>query len=183
MFARTKRLTLRPGWAEDAPALAAAIGQESVAHRLSRVPLPYTLADAAEWLARPRAVTDLFFLVFLHDAGETRLIGGVGLHPEDGELGIGYWYIPAAWGHGYATEAGLAVIDIARHTLGVTRLASRYHLENPASGRVLRKLGFEPTGEGVHHPCLARGEPVPSVEYRLTRAAWAGEPAGELMAA
>ena len=46
MFARTERLTLRPAWAEDAPALAAAIGHEEVARMLARVPYPYTLADA-----------------------------------------------------------------------------------------------------------------------------------------
>ena len=46
MFARTKRLTLRPGWPEDAPALSQAIGHECVATRLARVPWPYALGDA-----------------------------------------------------------------------------------------------------------------------------------------
>ena len=38
MFARTKRLTLRPGWPEDAAAIAQAIGHEEVVTKLSRVP-------------------------------------------------------------------------------------------------------------------------------------------------
>ena len=54
MFARTKRLTLRPGWPEDAPALSQAIGHESVATRLARVPWPYALGDAQSFLAQPR---------------------------------------------------------------------------------------------------------------------------------
>ena len=59
MFARTKRLTLRPGWPEDAPALARAIGHESVIAKLARAPWPYTLDDAEAFLAQPRGATQL----------------------------------------------------------------------------------------------------------------------------
>ena len=54
MFALTPRLTLRPGWPEDAPALARAIGHEPVVRNLSRAPWPYGVADAAAFLALPR---------------------------------------------------------------------------------------------------------------------------------
>ena len=47
MFARTERLTLRPPWPEDAPALLAAIGHAEVARMLARVPWPYGAEDAA----------------------------------------------------------------------------------------------------------------------------------------
>ncbi len=168
MFARTKRLTLRPGWPEDAPAVAAAIGHESVVRHLSRVPWPYTQDDAADWLARSRGVTEVFFLVFDHlGAAEPRLVGAAGLHPAGGELELGYWYTPDAWGNGYATEAGRAVVDIARHALGVRRLASRYHLNNPASGRVLRKLGFVAPGETRHVHSRAQGRDVAAAMVSL----------------
>lgn len=167
MFARTTRLTLRPGWPEDAPALAAAIGQEAVARRLSRVPLPYTLDDATGWLTREGGVTDHAFLVFDHAGGTPQLVGGIGLHPEEGEVEIGYWFVPDAWGRGYATEAGRAVVDMARHALGLPRIASRYHLDNPASGRVLRKLGFEATGEVRPTYSLAQGCEVPTALMQL----------------
>ena len=52
MFARTKRLTLRPGWPEDAALLSEAIAHEAVATRLARVPWPYTLDDAAAFLQK-----------------------------------------------------------------------------------------------------------------------------------
>ena len=168
MFARTKRLTLRPGWPEDAATLAAAIDHDIVTMRLSRVPWPYTPADAADWLARPRGADDVFFLVFDHpDMAEPRLVGSVGLHPEDGELELGYWYTPAAWGNGYATEAGRAVVDVARHALGRARLASRYHIDNTASGRVLGKLGFVPTGETRQVHSQAQGCEVATAMMRL----------------
>ena len=52
MFARTKRLTLRPAWPEDAPAIVRAIGHEEVVRMLSKVPWPYRLADAEAFLTQ-----------------------------------------------------------------------------------------------------------------------------------
>ena len=174
MFARTARLTLRPGWPEDADAVTTAIGHEAVVRRLSRVPWPYGIADAADWLASERAAPETALLVFDHPgAGAPRLVGAAGLHPEDGELELGYWLTPDAWGRGYATEAGRAMIALARHAFGLRRLASRYHLDNPASGRVLSKLGFVPTGETRHVPSLAQGRPVATAMTRLDLAATA----------
>ena len=167
MFARTSRLTLRPGWPEDAVALAHAIAHEDVAFKLSRLPWPYTLDHARGWLEAEPAPGNHPLLVFAHDRGPApELVGGIGLHPDGAELEIGYWLTPAAWGRGYATEAGAAVLAMARHALGVTRLLGRHMVDNPASGRVLRKLGFRETGHG-RLPCLARGEEVDCVTFEL----------------
>ena len=171
MFARTPRLTLRPGWPEDAPALARAIAHEAVAFKLSRLPWPYTLEHAEDWLGAEPAPGNHPLLVFAHDRGSApELVGGIGLHPANvtggDKLEIGYWLNPSAWGRGYATEAGAAVIGMARHTLGVPRLLGRHMLDNPASGHVLRKLGFRETGHG-RLPCLARGEEVDCVTFEL----------------
>ena len=54
MFARTPRLLLRPGFPEDAPALAAAMSDGAIARNLAVVPWPYTLRDAEAFLASPR---------------------------------------------------------------------------------------------------------------------------------
>ena len=54
MFARTERLLLRPGWAEDAPALAAAIADEMIVRNLATAPWPYRLARRGS-LPRPAA--------------------------------------------------------------------------------------------------------------------------------
>lgn len=162
MFARTHRLTLRPGWPEDADALAAAIGHEAVVMRLSRVPWPYTVDDALWWLTRAHPVDEPVCLVFAHEGGAPRLVGSVGIHREDDAHEIGYWFTPSAWGRGYATEAARAVLAAAR-TLPIAQLRSRYHADNPASGRVLAKLGFVPTGEVRRTPCLAQGRDVDAV--------------------
>ncbi len=166
MFARTSRLTLRPPWPEDAPAIAAAIAHEAVVMKLGSVPWPYTEAHAAEFLARPASPRDLFLAVLAHDAGAVRLIGGVGLHPAGEERELGYWLTPDAWGRGYATEAARAMVAIARYALGLRRIVSAYFLDNPASGHVLAKLGFRVTGQ-ARRPCLARGHEVSSALMTL----------------
>ena len=166
MFARTKRLTLRPAWAEDAPALAAAIGHEAVIRNLARVPLPYTLADADAFVSAPRGPEEPVFLIVAHDR-EPRLIGGVGLHAEEEATHLGYWLTPDAWGRGYATEAAEAVIDMARHALPLRMLSAWHFADNPASGRVLRKLGFQPTGEAPARRSGARDGASPSIGYAL----------------
>lgn len=160
MFARTPRLMLRPGWAEDAPALHAAIAHERVAMKLARLPWPYTRAHAEDWLATPQPHDAASLLVFDDPGGAPRLVGGIGVSPHpDGSHELGYWFTPAAWGRGYATEAGRAVLEMARHALGLRRLVSGHFVDNPASGRVLAKLGFRPTGREPRE-CLARGGSV-----------------------
>jgi RimJ/RimL family protein N-acetyltransferase len=147
MFARTQRLTLRPGWPEDAPAVARAIGHEHVVRMLARAPWPYRLADAQDFLARPRGASEAFFLILSHEGDYPRPIGGIGLAPDEEGHELGYWLAPEAWGRGYATEAGRAVVSIARHALGLKRLHGGHFTDNPASGRVLQKLGFRATGK------------------------------------
>jgi len=168
MFARTKRLTLRPGWPEDAAAIAQAIGHEEVVTKLARVPWPYSEANAVEWLATPRPSDDVSLSILAHEQATPRLVGGIGVHrAEDlGGYEIGYWLTPDAWGRGYATEAGRAILGIARYAIGLKGLRSRYFIDNPASGKVLRKLGFRPTGRIATY-CLARGREVESVTLTL----------------
>ena len=155
MFAITERLLLRPGWAEDAPALAAAIGDEAVSRNLSRVPWPYGPDDAHAFLALPAEPLRPCFLLFLRDGGA--LVGGIGLHGAD-QPELGYWIARDRWGRGLATEAGRAVVALADDSLRVTRVVASHALDNPASGRVLGKLGFSSLGEGRLHSVARNGE-------------------------
>lgn len=168
MFARTARLTLRPGWPEDAPALAGAIGHQQVARMTSRVPWPYAVADAEAFLALPSDHRFPQCLIVAHGAADEapQLIGGIGVHDADGGHELGYWLTPAAWGRGYATEAAAAMLAHARHALRLPRVQAGHFLDNPASGQVLRKLGFVATGERPY-PCLARGCDAPARRFAL----------------
>ncbi|WP_375381543.1 GNAT family N-acetyltransferase [uncultured Sphingomonas sp.] len=167
MFALTPRLMLRPGWPEDAPVLAETIAHEPVVRMTSRVPWPYRIADAQAYLARPHDHLHPDCLIFERSHAALRLIGGIGLYVAQEAHELGYWLTPAVWGRGFATEAARAMIGHARHGLGVSEVQAGHFADNPASGRVLRKLGFEPTGNVVLSPSIARGCADPSVRYRL----------------
>ncbi|MBA4049103.1 MAG: GNAT family N-acetyltransferase [Sphingomonas sp.] len=162
-------MTLRPGWPEDAPALTAAIAYPEVAFRLARLPWPYTVDHAAEWLAQVSRPDEVSRLILAHDGGHTRLVGGIGIHPDGDAHEFGYWLTPDAWGRGYATEAGRAMLGLARYAMGLKRLTSGHFIDNPASGRVLAKLGFRPTGIAMRH-CLAQGGDKPCATSELSLA-------------
>ncbi|MEY4269749.1 MAG: hypothetical protein RLZZ58_965 [Pseudomonadota bacterium] len=165
MFARTPRLLLRPGWAEDAPALAAAIGDEAVVRNLATAPWPYGVREADDFLALPHDAALPNFLLFQRTAGAPRLIGGCGIGTSPlGGLELGYWIARPYWGLGYATEAARHLVAIAR-ALRLPRLTAGHFADNPASGRVLQKAGFRPTGQIAQRFSQARGGPAPTVLF------------------
>ncbi len=165
MFVRTRRLMLRPGWIEDAPELTHAMAHERVVKNISQAPWPYRLSDAEEFL---RGWTDPMltrFLMVAHEGGATRIIGMIGVEArDDGGHEMGYWITPDAWGRGYATEAGHGVLAAVR-TMGVRHVTAGHYLDNPASGKVLRKLGFRPTGEVRNVHSRGRGTESPCAYY------------------
>jgi len=177
MFARTPRLLLRPGFPEDAPALATAMSDAAIARNLAVVPWPYSLRDAEAFLASPRDPILPSLLIFERGAGAPQLVGSCGLgRRPSGAVEMGYWIARSHWGRGLATEACTALIDIAR-TLGLARLEASHFVDNPASARVLEKLGFESTGLIAPRRNCARGADVPARLMRLPLAAGAAEKA------
>ena len=164
MFVRTERLLLRQGWIDDAPELARAI-DESIARNTTRMPWPYPLAAAEAWLGREQDSHAPTCLVFARTAGNPRLVGGVGLNPDDDGHELGYWIARPCWGLGFATEAASALLREARESLRIDRIHAGHFADNPASGRVLRKLGFRPTGRTERRHSAARGGAVDCVLF------------------
>jgi RimJ/RimL family protein N-acetyltransferase len=163
MFIRTERLFLRPVWPEDWQELKAAIADERVVRNLARAPWPYTDADAQAFVALPQDRLFPRFLTTVPGARGSRIVGGIGLMSEQGRAEIGYWLAPDAWGRGYATEAASAVLRLAR-TLGHRCVGAWHFLDNPASGRVLEKIGLRGTGLVTERSSLGRTAPAPSRE-------------------
>jgi len=174
MFARTERLLLRPGWREDAPALLAAIADERIVCNLAQAPWPYRLSDAEAFLGRERKPHEPSCLIYLRTEREPRLIGGIGVGrlPDAGDaLEFGYWLARPFWGLGYATEAGRALVANVRDSLRLRRLTAGHFTDNPASGRVLAKLGFRPTGVTRLRWSAGRRAEAPCREFALDLAA------------
>lgn len=166
MFARTQRLLLRPFWPEDAEALFAAINDQGIVCNLARAPWPYSREDARDFASRAQDPLYPHFLLTLpSDTGQT-LVGSCGLAETEGQAELGYWIARHHWGQGYATEAARAVIANA-WMLGHRQLVSSHYIDNPASGAVLRRLGFRPTGIVRPRFSTGRGYEAMAQEYVL----------------
>ena len=163
---QTERLTLRNLTADDAPRVAELAGDWHVARMTARLPYPYSRADATAWIAELGQASDEVVFAIVH---EGQLIGCFGYVVKDRRTAeIGYWIGRPFWGHGFATEAGRALVDHCFRCAGFTRLTCCHFVDNPASGRVIEKLGFRLVG-----PCSgyseARAEEAPTLTYERRR--------------
>lgn len=163
----TERLTLRPLQTRDAGRIAYLAGDYDVARMCGRVPHPYPVLSAEGWLelqAAARRKGDEF--AFAITRPRDGLIGCCGLARSGGgaTFELGYWLGRPYWGEGFATEAAAGVMHWARETLGAESFLAGHFSDNPASARVLRKLGFTPTHRTQLFG-LARGETAPAERY------------------
>lgn len=160
----TRRLTLRPPLEVDAEAIAIALANKRISRNLSRVPAPYTLADADEWIAKcGQDKKSLHFTIH-----RDRLIGVVSVGYVDGQYNLGYWLDEQAWGEGLMSEAARAVVSHAFRQTGAEEILSGAYVDNPASKAILDKLGFEPSHQ-VDDPNPTRGTCVTCNKVRLSR--------------
>jgi ribosomal-protein-alanine N-acetyltransferase len=164
----TKRLKLRRLRISDAPRMAQFLDDPGVGRNLAMTPLPYLPSAAEGWImitqARAPLGRDFVFGVDLPGEG---LIGCIGAHRRDGEsFEVGYWFGRPYWGQGFATEAARAFVAEAGK-LGA--LEAGHFADNPASGRVLSKVGFAYTGETKPMFSLGRGESVACKRMRYAQ--------------
>jgi RimJ/RimL family protein N-acetyltransferase len=148
---QTERIILRPLTPEDASDMARLAGRREIADRTISIPHPYSVEQARQWIA---GQVELFangkFLVFgmqLKEQGA--LAGTVGLREIDAEHSqaeLGFWVALELWGQGYATEAARAVVNYGFKQLGLNRVYAHHMVRNPASGRVLAKIGMKREG-------------------------------------
>lgn len=164
MFARTERLLLRPGWIEDAPTLAQAIGHDSIMTNLSWGRWPCGEDAVERWLrhARDSLLPSLMVLSRTEQAPE--LVGGAGLHRmADRSIEMDLWIRPQSRGFGIATEAGRALLGLAQ-ALGLRHLTACVFSENGAAARVLGKLGFA-ASDTMMRRCATRNALVPATRF------------------
>ncbi len=147
---QTNRLTLRTYSPSDIPALVPLIGAREVAATTLRIPHPYAESLARDYIGRVQedlasgSCLRLAIILRLSDS----LCGGVGLmiEPDHHRAELGYWIGVPYWGNGYATEAATAVVKYGFETLGLHRIFAGHFANNPASARVLKKIGMRHEG-------------------------------------
>ena len=141
---RTRRLALVTPTLAHASAIAALCNNANVHKWMARLPLPYALSDAEFFVNEIVPSAEEACLAILRD---DELVGVIGLHLHSEKLPeLGYWLGEPYWGHGYATEAGEALVAAAR-AAGAGTLRSRARKDNAGSRNVLKKLGFIEIGE------------------------------------
>ena len=167
----TNRLVLRPTVEADAERAIAIQSDWQVARMLRMASFPPDREELQRWFAdhprQWRAGEAYRFAVDLNGS----MIGIVDIDEiADREGSLGYWLDRAAWGRGYAFEAALCVVLFAFREIGLLTLRACHAHDNPASGRILGKLGFAlaDTGEAFSR---SRGENILQHNYELTRQA------------
>ena len=161
---------LRPWCAEDRLSLVKHANNRRVWRNLTDTfPSPYTLADADAWIGLASArSTSLHLAVVLN--GEA--IGGIGVIVGTGNdcyTGkFGYWLGEMHWEKGIATSAARAMVHHVLSETDLVRLEAPVFAWNPASGRVLVKVGF--VLEGIHRRKIFKdGEIIDTIMYALVR--------------
>jgi RimJ/RimL family protein N-acetyltransferase len=147
---RTPRLTLRRLTAADAPRMHEIQSNWNVTRMLRMATFPPALDGMRQWLAAHEgewlAGTAHRFAV----VADGQVIGCADVDGiADGRGELGYWFDEASWGRGLASEAATAVLDFALDTVRLNRVVSGHAADNPASGRILRRLGFRWVGDAT----------------------------------
>ncbi len=185
----TPRLTLRPFALADAPRVQELAGDPRVAATTAHIPHPYPNGLADEWIRShaPLAQDDkqFNFAVTLtgtrtpgreRDVFETgHLIGSVSLilssDPEQRRAELGYWIGTPYWNRGFATEAAHAVLAFGFIRKELRRIVARHTSNNPASGRILQKLGM--THEGTLREHFSKDDQLFDLEcYAILKEEW-----------
>ncbi|MEJ2482842.1 MAG: GNAT family N-acetyltransferase [Gemmatimonadota bacterium] len=167
----TDRLTLRPFVPADAPVVRKLAGAREVADNTLTIPHPYPAGEAEKWISgQPAAFQEGELVVFAITTPDHGLVGAVGLMIDAGSgiAELGYWIGVPYWGRGYATEAASAVVEYGFRRLALQRIAARAFSRNPASARVLEKIGMQ--HEGTQRKGLRKnGELLDTELYAVLR--------------
>lgn len=164
---QTKRLFLRTPMKADAAQIAVLANDYEICSQTASLPYPLDLEKATQWLVDTQ--DDIHFIITC----ESQPVGSIRAKPSSSkssfkEVQLSYWLAKSYWGQGYMTEAVIFMIDhlFAQHGFDVIK--ADHAQDNPASGKVLEKVGFQLCGPIVCYS-KARDMDVPCWEYRLDK--------------
>jgi RimJ/RimL family protein N-acetyltransferase len=165
----TARLVLRAPRRSDVKAIASFANDRRIAANTARIPHPYGIEDAEQFIAAVnKREGEACFVIML----ECAPIGVCSVDLREDGPEVGYWLGVPYWGRGFATEAVRALIDHAFGDLEHETLISGARVTNPASRRVLEKCGFQWTGVRLSR-IRAINSAAPIDRFRLDRGLWA----------
>ncbi|MGC5746878.1 GNAT family N-acetyltransferase [Chryseobacterium sp. NFX27] len=141
----TERLILSQLKEEDIPFVTEYLQDRIFSDLTSNIPYPYTEEHAGVWVKMSReSFENNTGYTFAVRTKEGKIIGAIGLHDRDDDKAeLGYWVGKPFWNQGYVTEAAIALIDFGFKVLEFNKIYATYFLHNPASGRIMEKIGME----------------------------------------
>lgn len=162
----TQRLHLRPVRMSDEDAIASSLNDFKVARMLSRLPFPYALEDATDWLNIVTAPDSPHWTLAITQPSDAVLIGVVTIELGKGGHHLGYWLNRYYWGRGFMSEAASGLIARFFQQMGDVTLHSDAFTENTASQKVQKKLGFKVTGlKDIYS--ISQGQMMPAITTAL----------------
>ena len=168
---KTERLVLRKPVLADATRMSDLMSDPDITRMTATIPYPFIPLAAEFWIMRQKSNWERglsYGYAITENGGD--IMGVMDLFTNgDGDREIGYWLGKPYWGKGYITEAARAIIDEAFARFEIDYIDAGYFYDNPASGRVLDKLGFERKEMGSNLYSVARGERAAGIELRLHR--------------
>ena len=141
----TSRLILRPFQLEDAPEVQKLAGAREIASTIENMPHPYKDGMAEKWIRTHQEFEQgrsLDLAIVLRKTA--RLCGAIGItvNSNYNNAELGYWIGVAYWGRGYCTEAASRAIACGFESLKLHRIYASHLTRNPASARVMQKIGM-----------------------------------------
>lgn len=146
-------ITLRHWQTQDAPALQQLCADVDRSYLSDRLPSPYTLEDARQWLSYLRIREEERQGIFRAIWADGRIVGNISIECQadvrrrDGELG--YLLDRSCWSRGIMTQAVAMIRTQAYASLDIVRISALVYAPNIASRRVLEKNGFALEGIAV----------------------------------
>lgn len=153
---RTERLTLREFKMSDVPALIELAGEFAIADTTLSIPHPYHERDAVRWISQHRnwykTLQAIPFAITSND--KKSLLGAISLmniSVEHKRAELGYWIGMPFWNKGYATESSRALLNFGFNELRLNKIHAHHFSRNPASGKILLKIGMSHEGTLRQH--------------------------------
>ena len=168
---QTERLILRAFTLEDSEEVVPLIGAREVAATTLRIPHPYSAEDFSHFITHMQHESEPVFAITLRQ--DRKVVGAMGLRIDQAHqrAELGYWIGTPFWGRGIATEAAKEILRYGFEELRLHRMFAEHFAHNPASGRVLAKIGLK--HEGCHRGHVLKwGEFVDAEQYGILRGEW-----------
>ena len=171
----TERLLLRELQMDDIHSIQKLGNAFEIADTAINIPYPYTFEAAEEWIKKilnpDKNIKDYIFAITRRP--ESALIGVIGMMPDYQHLRaeIGYWIGLKYWNRGYCTEAAEAVLDFGFTKLQMSRIFAQCFARNPASSRVIEKIGMKYEGKLRNH-IIKWDKPEDMLIFGILRNEW-----------